>query len=287
MTFHYSMLRFVPDPARGEFVNLGAIVGDDDSGEWDVRILSSLKRARALDEEDRLTTALGFVTELEDRVASLEEDEGEDLTIATLEALAAEMRNVVQLSRPAPVLAHDAAGALDLVFEEMILDPATRRYPFEKKHRALAAARAAYRTHAVPAEAIARKAPVRAGPYETRFDYAVHNGQAVQLVQCWSFQLQNQRELAEQVKSWAWTVAALHDRGGLLRGDDMVEVPVEAGVEVAVVFIPPADDGDSLAFEEAQGAFTDTGVLQLRPEAADVLGEHAATRLGLTRPASR
>jgi hypothetical protein len=35
------MLRFVPDPARGEFINIGAIAGDDDSGEWELRLLQN------------------------------------------------------------------------------------------------------------------------------------------------------------------------------------------------------------------------------------------------------
>ena len=28
MPYTYSLVRFVPDPARGEFVNIGAIAGD-------------------------------------------------------------------------------------------------------------------------------------------------------------------------------------------------------------------------------------------------------------------
>lgn len=35
------------------------------------------------------------------------------------------------------------------------------------------------------------------GAYDGMFDFAVFNGRAVQLVQCWSFQLPNQADLAE------------------------------------------------------------------------------------------
>ena len=34
MRFVYSLVRFVPDPARGEFVNVGAIAGSEESSDW-------------------------------------------------------------------------------------------------------------------------------------------------------------------------------------------------------------------------------------------------------------
>ena len=42
----YSVLRFVPNPASGEFVNIGAIVGSDENGEWELRTVENAKRAR-------------------------------------------------------------------------------------------------------------------------------------------------------------------------------------------------------------------------------------------------
>jgi len=44
----YSLIRYVPDPARGEFVNVGAIAGSEDAGDWQVRQLQNPARARAL-----------------------------------------------------------------------------------------------------------------------------------------------------------------------------------------------------------------------------------------------
>src|SRR5438445_3086798 len=49
MRYVYSVARFVPDPIRGECVNLGVIVGSDRSCEWAIRTGEPSKTARALD----------------------------------------------------------------------------------------------------------------------------------------------------------------------------------------------------------------------------------------------
>jgi len=152
MTYHYSMLRFVPDPARAEFVNLGAIVGDEESGDWDVR-----------------------------------------------------------------------------------------RLPF---------------------------------------DFAVHNGKALQLVQCWSFQVQGQDELAEQLRSWAWLVHALRDRGGSASVDGEPALTINPDVEIASVFVPPVAGAPAHAYEEAAAIFDAEDVFALPEERADEVGQHAAHQLG-------
>src|SRR5262245_41510303 len=50
MRYVYSLVRFVPDPFRGELVNVGAIVGSEATGEWDIVQVSNMRRARAIQE---------------------------------------------------------------------------------------------------------------------------------------------------------------------------------------------------------------------------------------------
>ncbi len=45
MRYEYSILRFVPDPVRGEFVNVAAIVRSDDSEEWRLRVVENSRRS--------------------------------------------------------------------------------------------------------------------------------------------------------------------------------------------------------------------------------------------------
>jgi len=285
VSYQFSLIRFVPDPARGEFVNIGAIVGDDEAQDWELRLISNLKRARAIDPEGALRAALSFVVSLDQRVGAqgqLPEVGSEPLSFDALRATAAEMQNIVQLSPPAPVAAESAEAALDLIFSELVVDPTARRFRFEKKHRAQRSTRAAYQAHEIPDAAVREHARVTSGVYDDTFDFAVHNGRAVQLVQCWSFQLPNQDELAEQIKAWSWVVHELRTKGGSLATDGG-EVEVPGGTEIAAVCILPVAGADAPAYEEAQDAFRKNDVAQLTPEDADRLGAAAAELLGAVR----
>lgn len=282
MSFQFSLIRFVPDPARGEFVNIGAVAGSDDAREWELRLVSNLSRAKALDERGVLSRAFEFAASLEDRIAMLDEPPGapedEIMSSSLLRHLSTDMQNVVQISMPAPVAADSAEAALDLVFDQLVLDAARKSFPFEKKHRAQGAVRRAYRSHAVPSAAIQERAPVRSGVFDGVFDFAVHNGRTVQLVQCWSFQLPNQADLAEQVKAWSWLVHEIRRSGGDLVADGH-DAAVPQDLEIFAVAIPPRADVDSPAYAEAQAAFAEIGVTELTPDDADRIGVEAADAL--------
>lgn len=285
MSFQFSLIRFVPDPARGEFVNIGAVAGSDDAREWELRLVSNLSRAKALDDRGVLSKAFAYAAGLEDHIAALDllpETGGpEPISFAMLRRQAAEMQNVVQFSPPTPVAADSAEAALELVFDQLVLDAARKSFPFEKKHRAQGAARQAYRAHGVPAAAVRERAPVRSGVFDGTFDFAVHNGRTIQLVQCWSFQLPNQADLAEQVKAWSWLVHEVRKEGGeLTTGDGAIEVPSE--LEIYAIAIPPVPGTESPAYEEAKAAFAENHVIELAPDEADRVGEQAADALGPT-----
>jgi len=276
MPYFYSALRFVPDAARGEAVNLGVIAGDDESGDWDLRLVNGYRRARAIDREGQITTALDFIAGLEDAIG---EDEPQ-LTRRDLERMSIEMRNVVQLSPPAPVIADSSSAAVDTLFEELIVEPGARAAS-AKKWRAIRSTLDSYKLHEVPRSRIAQRAPVHAGAYTAKCDFAIHNGSAVQLVQCWSFQLQGQDELADQVKAWAWMAGALRHNGGRV-STATSEVEIADDVEIAAVYLPPTEGSESRAFTEAQAAFQDADIRSVPEYQADVIGQSAAERLHVT-----
>lgn len=282
MAHFFSVIRFVPDPAKGEFVNIGAIAGNDETGEWELRLVSSPKRAKALDDRGVLPQATAFAIELQDNIEALDElaPNVEPMSTEFLARCSSEMQNIVQLTQPAPVVADSAESALEAVFEQLVLDETPKSFPFEKKHRALGAARNAYKAHSISA-AVKERASVRSGAFDGSFDFAVHNGRAVQLVQCWSFQLPNQTDLAEQVKSWSWVVHELRKGGGAILGEEG-EVEIPSDLDIYSVVIPPVTDQPSSAYDEAEAAFAENEVRQLLPEDADELGVRAADALGLS-----
>jgi Protein of unknown function (DUF3037) len=280
VSYRYSIVKFVPDAARGEAVNLGVLAGDDDSGDWDLRLTDNYRRARAIDVPNHLPAALSFLARLQDHVDASGDPDAfpvEPMTTELLERFSYEMRNVVQFTPPAPVAAPTAEDALDTLFGQLVVDVAARKFPWARKHAAVGTTRRAYKQQEIPQDRIAERVTVSAGPYEGAFDFAVHNGEAVQLVQCWSFQLPGQIELADQVKAWAWVARSLREHGGgeVRKGDAAFRADDQ--VNLATVYLPPLEDQPSHAFEEAQAAFAEIpNLLAVTPDSAESVARIAA-----------
>lgn len=293
MRFAYSLIRFVPDPARGEFVNVGAIVGSDESSEWQVRQVQNPVRARQIDMHRSLDAVWSFIDRVGMTIDSFEAslhqslfDPEVELNEEWLWTLHTDHQNLVQVSAPTPMVADSADEALERVFNLMVLDPAVHKHPFEKKHSALGALRRAYqnfeirRTHELSERVI-----LRTPHHAEQFDFAVTNGGLIQLAQTWSFQIPNQEALADQVKAWAWTVRDARDGGGHVSTKDGQEFDFEADVDVKVVYVPASAEHPAPAFVDAQHIFGEldiTAVPHIR--AADV-AKRARELLGPPSPA--
>jgi hypothetical protein len=282
MRYVYSVVRFVPDPGRGEFVNVGAIAGSEDSSEWQWRQIENPVRARAIDVRLALDAVWAFLDRVgrhmddyERAQETLFEPEVE-LSEAWLQQLYVEHRNVVQLSQPTPMVAGSADEALDRVFEQMVLDPAFRRHPFQKKHIALAAVRSAYRKYSIQKTVNLRERVALQTPHHReRFDFAVTNGRTLQLTHTWSFQVPDQDQVAEQVKAWGWTVLDVQRAGGhvILANGSRFEVAND--VDVEVVYVPPAPNQDAPAMGDALSVFEELGIRHGTIGDADRVGERA------------
>lgn len=283
MRFIYSIVRFVPNPLTGEFINVAAIAGSEESSEWAVRIVENPIRARAIDPLGTLDAVWSFVDRIGARIDEHEKatvsqslfEEYSPLTEQWLHELHVEHRNLVQLSVPAPLSAESADQALDRVFDLMVIDPAQRQHRFQKKHTALAAVRAAYRRHHLEPGVTFRERPIlRTDNHRERLDFAVTNGEVLQFTQTWSFQIPDQEQLAEQIKAWAWTMHDVRRGGGVAAvGDD--ELKVNPGVDLDVVFVPPEEPELAPALGEALAIFDELDVAAVAVVDADAVGRKA------------
>lgn len=286
MRYIYSVIRFVPDPARGEFVNVGAIVGSEESSEWQIRQIENPVRARALDENTSLDAVWSFIDRLgveiddfERSVHSLFEAE-EELSEEWLWRLHSDHQNIVQLSTPAPMVAGSADDALERIFDLMILDPAVRKHTFANKHTALAALRRAYKEFDISKGTELRERVVLHTPHHTeRFDFAITNGRVVQLAQAWSFQVPHQAALAEQVKAWGWTVQEAQRGGGTISTPDS-DLEVSADVDFEVVYVPALPTKPAPAFIDAEHVFDQLGVSATPHDQAHDVAQRARLLLG-------
>ncbi len=286
MRYIYSLIRFVPDPARGEFVNVGAIVGSEESSEWQVQQIENPKRARAIDANASLGAVWSFIDRVGADVDNFEAvtqslfGPDVELTEDWLWRLHADHQNIVQLSAPVPMVAESADEALETVFELMVLDPAVRKYSFTKKHTALAALRRAYDEFQIAKGRERReRVTLRTLHHEALFDFAVTNGQAVQLTQAWSFQVPDQATLAEQVKAWAWTVReVLHTGGRVVTAEGEFDARTDVAVEV--VYVPALPTRPAQAFVDAEHVFDELGVRAVSHDQAGDVARRARKLLG-------
>jgi hypothetical protein len=264
MRYVYSVLRFVPDPVRGEFINVGAIVGSEEASEWKIRLIDNYRRARMLDDKGVLTSLWHFVDEIGKRIdnyeAYIETHAGPPVEVSEswLRRLWGESQNVIQFSPPTPFVATNAEEVLDSIFRELIVDPESRRFPFQKKNVALAAIRRAYQQAGIRQRTHFQEAALVQGRHHReRFDFAVMNGPVLQLAHAWSFQIPKQDELAEDIKAWAWTVRDLRRGGGKVQSDNGAEFVVPENVDVEVVYVAPLIGGARTVLDEALSAFQD------------------------------
>lgn len=255
MTCWLSMIRFVPSPARGEFVNVAAIAGTEDDGEWEVRAVANWKRAKQLDDRNTLPAVVDFVSTLQARADSDTDMFATSLTVAELRHRSLEMQNIVQVTMPVPVAVDSPSQAIDLAFTDFVLDPTRAKKGFLGKGRARQATGAAYRKRGIPTLPRAR---IRTGPYEIECDFAVANGKTVQVVRCWSFQRPDQADLAQEIEAWAWGIRALRLGGGATIADSHPNViEVSRDLDVEAVFIPPESTASRPAYDIAMRAFGD------------------------------
>ena len=285
----YSLIRFVPDPARGEFINIGALAGSEESSEWCVREIGNPVRARAFDTSHSLTPALSFIGRIRDYIDQFEKsldslfEADTELNEDWLAQLHQDHRNIVQLSYPTPMIAESAEEALDKVFELMIVEPSHRRYRFRKKNEVLAALRRAYRAKELSKDKdICERVVLSTDHYQELFDFAVTNGRTLQLAHSWSFQVPDQELLSRQIKSWGWTVRETRDNGGIVQTRDGQRFNVASDIDVEAVYILPENGQESPALSEACSVFEALEVNQVPLDRVHQVAERAADLLGRT-----
>ncbi|WP_083933799.1 DUF3037 domain-containing protein [Kribbella catacumbae] len=265
MRYDYWVIRYVPDPVRGEFVNVGVIAGRD--GQWAYRRVNNLRRASRLGGtasytdsflrriEGVIEARLGAVEELfpDESVPTFERGDIEDLRVR--------MNNLVQLSEARPVLARSAEEAADLAFELMIVD-SEADVNHRTRTRVVHRLKDAFALRPELVRHVARFQVAAVGSQETRIDFAVKDGVVHQMSQVWAFDVKDTRTLQTQIQAWNYLLGLLRQDGGRLtprnRSGDGVEIPT--GVEINAVFAEPNTAAGEEQFEIAQDGWQRLGV---------------------------
>jgi len=281
----YALVRCVPNPRTGEFINMAAIAGRPDTGDWSVRQVGNESRVRKLAGAEELQAVHGFLTrvglEIDKRQHLFEEGFGEPLGEDWLQQLYHDHRNVVQLSTPTPIVAENAEQALDIIFSRQIIDPVSQQRNFITKHRVLAELRDAYTRAKIDNALIRPKVEIYVGGHvHAPVDFAIANGTAIQLTQGWSFQKASVDEVSTQVKAWGYALRLLRDgEDARVIGPDERLASVFHDVDLQAVIASPRTPQQVAVYEEANQVFTELDVSVHDLAAVDAVGIQAAKLL--------
>lgn len=282
----FSLIRFVPDPVRGEFINVGAVVGNVETGSWQLRRIKNFTRAQKLDDSKTLKAVWPFIDEIYSQIDKSNEARSSlfpsdyQLDEAWLMSLHRDHRNVVQFSSPSPIAAESVDDALETIWRTFILDKAHSVKTTRGKIVAEASMRKAYRNKLAPIGVIPQENVLLcAGNYTTHFDFAVGNNELVQLVNTWSFELTDQEMLSEQIKAWAWTVGMARGSSGEVFSASGKKYGVPRDIGIWAVFIPPIDDSSG-AFSTANNVFSDLNVEAVPLDNVEYVAQRAFELLG-------
>jgi len=258
--YQYSIIRFVPSPIRGEFVNLGLIVGSDQTGEWLIDVVSSRSRATKLDDENVFPMVAADIQRLQSNIESYSDPDmfgaSVDLSLDWLRELSRDSQNLLQFSTPKTVLATSAQEALDKLWRFLVFEPTKSSRTSVTKISVLSRYWTALKEHEFSAKNIKKKVLLETSKVHLPIDVIVHNGEVKDITQCWSLQIKDTDGLVNDIRSWGWTMRTLREKGGDIIVNER-RIPVPSDVRIGVVYAP---SDDSKVTDEAFEVFQNKDV---------------------------
>jgi hypothetical protein len=282
MRYEFSVIRFVPDAARGEFVNVGLIVGSEQRDECEVRLAESRRRALNLTGREIVDPLWSYLNDFRNGIRQ-RSGEWQDFHFSAiwLSRLWSSDRSSLQASPPAPVSADGIKEATESLARQLLPEAkAIRRSRGPTKSTVVAALREAYRESGVERGLNYLEKPLVEGPNHSEvFDFAVVNGRAVQLTQTWNFRQRDLGAVTEAVKAWAWTIQEIRQDGATGRlGRKVFDVP--RNVDVEAVYVAPTSKEGKAALHQAVHAFQEVEARVLERDGVESLARRAAKLLG-------
>lgn len=287
MTFRYWVVRYVPDPVREEFVNVGVIAGD--GADWDFRRVSNLQRASRIGgsatETRRFMHRIETAVEAQlESVAALLNDPRERMSDGLLTDLQSRLNGIVQLSAPRTIRAHTAKEAADFAYGLMVVDPDTKA---KTRSRTVVARRTRRAFEASPETAphIVRNRRALVERQSIAYDVALGDEQALQLTQAWAFDVPDFRRLETSIQAWNYLAGRVQDSGGQLIDRSKAEstdMPIPPGVAINVVYgTPTTAEGEDHLGIALQG-WEALGIHAVSDEHVQTLVDEARARLVTT-----
>lgn len=293
--YAYSLVRYVPNPTIGEFINVGIIAGNDAAGDWSVRWLKNLDRAARLarthgsDTVEFLKYYMGQVQGFVEPTGRPKEAEyfgGPEETIS--ETWLVEMHeltnNLIRFTQPLPVAGTCAKEALDFICEDLLFEPKSR-VRSQSRRRLIASVEGSFQRAMSDAlgehhVTLGRDVTVRSNGFTDRSALAVFDDEHLQLTSMWSFDVsaaQHTRVL-ERVRSFLWFVEHTHGKPLTLVDRHQQQLgDAQPACHIAAIVQPPDTHEGRAAYDEAIDSIdATTDVERFHPDTIDTLAHQVA-----------
>lgn len=289
MEYLYSVVRFVPNPTLGEFVNVGIIAGNDDLRDWSVQWLRDMRRAKGLDDVlgakmfPVLQHYRGRIEEYVNSVRSprlnLTTDHSEpQINHDWLTQMHLSTNDVIQFTKPLPVFAETSQAAIEVVHDLLLFEREPSTLPQGRDRLFDQLEESIQRTVDITGLAFRRRATLSSGeitnPAASRSSFTTYIHDKVHVTFVWSFNMPQERHDREltTVTSSLWFVD--HCRGKPLVVSDRNEKCLYDGKKAprfAALVEPPQGDLPRELYRQAELGIKASEIEQYEPRSLDQL----------------
>jgi hypothetical protein len=240
--YSYWLVRYVPDVARGERVNVAVIVGRD-QGDWAIRSAPNLRRASRLGGDAQalrpwLQSIERSVRDYEQPPLALFASAAPDaVSRAWLSLLSHRFNNILQLSDPAPVDAPSAAEGANFLFDVLVATPDAGPRSKTRTRLVQRLGDLYLRSGSLElGESLLKRPQALVGKQRGRFDFAVVGDEVDQISHAFAFDVKDPEALEQELQSWNFIVSRLRDGGAILSARDgrrraLADVPVSVAFQ--------------------------------------------------------
>ncbi|MCW1250647.1 DUF3037 domain-containing protein [Acaricomes phytoseiuli] len=252
MFYRYWIVRYVPSVIRGEFVNIGLLVGRD-GADWAFRHVQHLRRASRLGGDP--TAASYWIKELDRRALatanyqlnngfshSLFPGESDQIfTEVGVESLRVRLNNLVQFSDASTVVAESAAKAVEMLYDALVEDPdVSSKKQFRTRVSLSLERQLSKALNGSRHLRIDRHSTASMDTGSSRVDLSISGERVEQLTRAWSFNNQNILSIDNEIRSWAYSIERIQRKGGRLLTNKGQEFEVPPTVKFNVIYESPS-----------------------------------------------
>lgn len=276
-SFRYWVMRFVPNVVRGEFVNVGVIVGGQ--SEWSIRAVDR-STSRNLIGAD-LAECRAWVDELREEVESTQTLDipgtARSISRTRLERLSVFWNNTVQLVDGGPVAIESAEHGAEMLYDLLVATPEhePRQRRTTQMNHGLERILESWRAQS-SIRNFHRRPVVTVGKMSQRFDFSIAASTAA-LSQTWSFEGQGKQSagrLIKDVRSWSLAVHKMRHNGGLLStGGSSAPLQISSDIAIGVLVEPPTDSSLMDVYAEAQETWAELEIREFKSTQAHEVPE--------------